>query len=239
MTERNAEFIQAFEALKHEINRRAGRRSSSLELDLAADRDHRVARHERLIRHVRDVRNLLQHPQSKSAAVHVTPEFLAETKALVTALQNPPRAQSLCIPRGKLYVADCDQTVVSAADVMRAKKFSHVPILNERDVLVGVFNEAAIFDYFFSNRTDGKPQELTIRTILVHCRLDAGHTESFGFVAPSTTEDAIVAKLTTVAGPSTRIGALFVTASGKASEPITGMITPWDVLATRRSQRGA
>jgi predicted transcriptional regulator len=236
MTENNAAFIQAYEALKEEINQRIGRDGGArLELDEAIDRDQSVAKHARLIRYIRDIRNALQHPhhRSRAPAVQITPEFLAETIRLLEALQNPPRAHSLMVPRRKLRVADCDQSVVEVADVMRAKRFSHIPILDRRDVLIGVFNEAAIFDYFFAAGAKEQAGALTIADILAHCRLDAGHTETFGFVHPNATEDAIVAKLTAVAGPSTRIGALFVTASGKAAEPITGMLTPWDVLATR------
>ncbi len=44
-------------------------------------------------------------------------------------------------------------------------------------------------------------------------------------------EDEIIAAFTKVGSDLTRVGALFVTPSGKPTEPITGMITPWDVLA--------
>jgi CBS domain-containing protein len=236
MTDNNAAFIQAYEVLKDEINRRAGRDGSArLEIEDAIDRDQRVAKRARLIRSIMSIRNILQHPHhtSRGPAFQITREFLAETTDLVQDLQNPPRASSMCIPRGKLCVADRGQTVASIADVMRAKRFSHIPILDRKDVLIGVFNEAAIFDYFFSNGGKEKASALTIEDILAHCRLDAEHTETFGFVGPNATEDAIIARLTAIAGPSTRIGALFVTASGKPSEPITGMLTPWDVLATR------
>jgi CBS domain-containing protein len=235
MTDANRLFIQVYEGLKGEINRRARKSGSSrLELETAADLDQKIARSIQLLRYIRDVRNTLQHPQHKSRApaVQVTSDFLAEATNLLHALQNPPRAHSLCVPRARLCVADRGQTIASIAGIMRTKKFSHIPVLDERDVLTGVFNEAAIFDYFFSGKKE-KSHELTIQEILVHCRLDAGHTETFGFVGPNATEDAIVGKLTSTSGPSTRIGALFVTASGKSSEPITGMLTPWDVLARR------
>jgi CBS domain-containing protein len=236
MTDSNAAFIQAYEALKEEINRRAGSDGGArLELEDAIDRDQSVAKHARLIRYIRDIRNALAHPHHRSRvpAVRITAEFLAETTRLLEALQNPPRAHSLCVPRRKLCVADRDQSIAAIADVMRAKRFSHIPILDRKDVLIGVFNEAAIYDYFFSRGAKEQAGALTIEDILAHCRLDAGHTETFGFVHPNATEDAIVARLTAVAGPSTRTGALFVTASGKASDPITGMLTPWDVLAAR------
>ena len=64
-----------------------------------------------------------------------------------------------------------------------------------------------------------------------HCSLKANHTETFGFVRQTTAEDDLIAKFTNLAGNFARVGALFVTPSGKVTEPLTGMLTPWDVLS--------
>lgn len=233
MTDLNLAFAQTFEALKEEINRRAGVQDShNLELDLAARCDRAVVKHQRLIRYIRDVRNALQHPRhnSQMPAFHVTELFLNEVRGVLNALQHPPRASSICVKRGDLHVARVSDTIGAVIDVMKAKNFSHIPMLDEQDKVSGVFNEAAIFDYFCSDEIIDAGRDLTISAILRHCSLDANHTEKFGFVRPTATEDDLIAEFTSVAGPLTRVGALFVTPSGKISEPITGMITPWDVL---------
>lgn len=238
MTDLNLAFIQTFEALKAEINRRAGNQDShSLELDTAARRDPAVAKHDRLIRYIRDVRNTLQHPQhnTRAHALQVTTLFLDEVRGILEALENPPRACSLCVKRGDLYVTRVSDTVGSVTDVMRAKSYSHIPILDDQDKVLGVFNEAAVFDYFCSDDIIDARRDLTISEILRHCSLDANHTETFGFVRPTATADDLIGEFTTVAGTLTRVGALFVTPSGKRSEPITGMVTPWEVLARLRT----
>jgi len=119
------------------------------------------------------------------------------------------------------------------ADAMRVKKFSHVPILDDHGRLLGVFNEAAIFDCFCSDEIIDASRDLPVSTILKLYRLDANHTETFAFVRPTATESDLVNTFTKIEGPFKRIGALFVTPSGKRTEPITGMITPWDVLASQ------
>lgn len=234
MADLNLLFTQTFEALKAEINCRAGNQDShSLELDLAVRRDRSVAKHERLIRYIRDVRNTLQHPRHNAPepAIQVTEAFLGEVQGVLNGLQNPPRASSLCVKRGDLYVIRKSDMIGQIIDTMSAKSFSHIPVLDDQDKVLGVFNEAAVFDYFCSDDIIDARRDLTISEIFPHCSLDAKHTETFGFVRPKATEDDLIAEFTTVAGSFTRVGALFVTPSGKRSEPITGMVTPWDVLA--------
>jgi CBS domain-containing protein len=55
------------------------------------------------------------------------------------------------VPRGKLYAAKLTGKIGDVADAMRSGNYLHVPVLDEEGVVVGVFNEAAIFDYFCSD----------------------------------------------------------------------------------------
>ena len=71
------------------------------------------------------------------------------------------------------------------ADDMKAGGFSHVPIVDEGDVVVGVFNEAAVFDYLWSESEKIIGRSMSVEEVLPHCRLDANHTETFRFVRPS------------------------------------------------------
>ena len=135
------------------------------------------------------------------------------------------------MPRGRLYTAKLTDKIGEVADAMRSRKFSHVPVLDEEGVVIGVFNEAAIFDYFWSDEIIDAGRDKPVKDIERHCSLDANHTESFEFVKPSMPENKIIAAFAGLRTNLTRVGALFVTPSGKSAEPITGMTTPWDVLA--------
>jgi CBS domain-containing protein len=55
------------------------------------------------------------------------------------------------VPRGRLYTAKLTGKIGDIADAMRSENYLHVPVLDEEGVVVGVFNEAAIFDYFCSD----------------------------------------------------------------------------------------
>ena len=117
------------------------------------------------------------------------------------------------------------------ADEMKRSGFSHVPIVDECDVVIGVFNEAAVFDYLWSDTETIVGRRMQISDLLPNCRIDADHTEIFRFVKPATPVDDLVDMFLALDSPTTRVGAAFVTASGKKSDPLQRLITPWDVLA--------
>jgi CBS domain-containing protein len=237
MSEATEAFIRAFEEIVEEVNRRAGRATSrAFEIEQAAERDATVRRNRDLLVYIRGVRNTLQHPKHRAPghAVQVTPDFLAEVHALLRVFRNPPTANSVGVALGDIQTAKLDQRLGDLADLMKRRGFSHLPILDERNAVIGVFNEAAVFDHLWADSVTIIGREMQVEEILTHCSLDAGHTETFRFVRPGTPLDDLVGKFVSLSSPTTRIGAVFVTASGKSTEPLQRMITAWDVLAGTR-----
>lgn len=234
MSTANESFIRLFEDIAREVNRRAGTPSShSVEIEKACERDGLVRRNRTLLTYVRDVRNTLQHPKHRSNgdAVLVSQAFLDEVTALVNQLKNPPTANSVGVPRRNIKTAGFEDRLGDLAETMKAGRFTHIPILNDSDAVVGVFNEAAVFEYLWRDTETIVGRQMKIGDILDCCRLDSGHTESFRFVRPRAPIDDIVDMFAAVQSPSTRLGAVFVTASGREAEPLQRLITPWDVLS--------
>jgi hypothetical protein len=234
MTDPTEAFIRDYEELVREVNGHAGLPSShSFEIDRASQRNGNVKRSRVLLMYIRDIRIALQHPKHRSEghAVHVSKAFLDEVRALLSLLRSPPTANSVGVPRKQIKIARLTDRLGDLADQMKRGGFSHLPILDQADVVIGVFNEAAIFDYLWAEAEMIVGRRMQISDILDHCRLDANHTETFTFVTPRTLLDDLVESFLAVRSPTTRVGAAFVTASGKKSEPLQRLITPWDVLA--------
>ena len=234
MSNPTAGFIRAFEEIVFEVNRRAGTPSSrAFEIAKAARRDGVVRNNRPLLIYLRDVRNALQHPKHRSEghAIQVSEAFLDEVQGLLIRLKKPPTANSIGVPRRKIKIAGLTDQLGDLADEMKQNGFSHVPILDERDAVIGVFNEAAVFDHLWADTEMIVGRQMQISDILPHCRLDADHTENFRFVKPGTPIDDLVEMFVAVESPTTRLGAAFVTASGNSTEPLQRLITAWDVLA--------
>ena len=227
-------FIRSYEKLVEEVNRLAGVPSShSFEIERASERNGTVKKGRALLMYIRDVRIALQHPKHRSEghAVHVSESFLDEVRALLRLLKNPPTANSVGVPRKQMKTAHLTDQLGELADEMKRGGFSHLPILDQSEAVIGVFNEAAVFDYLWAETETIIGRRMQVSDILAHCRLDAIHTETFMFVTPRTLLDDLVETFLAVRSSTTRVGAAFVTASGKKSEPLQRLITPWDVLA--------
>jgi CBS domain-containing protein len=227
-------FIRFFEEIVREVNGRAGMPSSrSFEIERASERNGIVRKNRAMLVYIRDVRNALQHPKHRSGghAIHVSDAFLVEVRALLRALKDPPTANSVGVPREQIRTARLTDRLGDLADEMKRSGFSHLPILDDGDAVIGVFNEAAIFDFLWSEAETIVGRQMQVKDVLTHCRLGADHTETFTFATPRTLLDDLVEMFLEVKSPTTRVGAAFVTASGKKSEPLQRLITPWDVLA--------
>lgn len=239
MSEATEKFIRAFEALKTEINRRAGEpKAFDTLLDRAAQRDGLVWKNRERIRYIKDIRNLLQHPRNARPArpFEITDEFQREVEGILAYLIDPPCAKDLGVSRANLTTAALSDRIGDLADMMKQKGFSHLPIFDAKGTVIGVFNEAAVFGHLWDEEEKIVGRGMQVADILESCRLNAGHTETFDFVQPPTPTDALVDRFVSV-GNHTRVGAIFVTSSGKATEPIQRMITPWDVLAGFETER--
>jgi CBS domain-containing protein len=233
MSEVTEAFIRAFEEIVAEVNRRAGAVTShSFEIERASTRDGTVQRNRPLLTYMRDVRNVLQHPKHAASgpAVEITEAFLAEVQDLLGRLRNPLTANSVGVARGAIRTARLEDRLGDLALEMKRNGYSHMPVLDERDTVIGVFNEAAVFDYLWTDAETIIGRQTRVGDILPHCRLGAGHTETFIFIRPGTLLDDLVRKFRAIDSPTTRVGAAFVTASGKQGQPLHRMITPWDVL---------
>ena len=233
MTSTNEKFIRTFEALKAEVNRRAGATESErFEIDKAASRDRGVANLQNMLRYIRNIRNNLQHPKHRALghAMEISTAFFEEVEGILNHLKNPTTASSIGVSRKQIKTAAFSDSLGDLAAEMKQTGFSHVPILSENDVVIGVFNEAAIFDYLWSEAVQIVSRDMTIEDILQHCKLDAAHTETFKFVRPGTPIDDLAEMFRALESPTTRVGAVFVTPSGNSTEPVNRLITPWDVL---------
>lgn len=233
MSAANEKFIRLYEALVTDVNRRAKRQTShAFEIEDAAGRDGAVRKHESLLRYIRDVRHALQHPRHRSAgdAIVISDAFLIEIERLLNHLQNPPTASKVGVALKQIKTASPEERLGDLADAMKRNGYTHLPILNEQNAVIGVFNEAAVFDYLWTDSETIIARTTPLSEILHHCRLDADHTETFRFVSPRETLDDLADLFSAPQSPTTRIGAVFVTASGKATEPLQRLITPWDVF---------
>lgn len=233
MERNNAIFIQSFERLKTVINIMAFKEgSTSMEISAAVYKNSRVKRCEKELRYIREVRNLLshQHGQFGGAPFMVSDIFLARVDKLTSFFSKKMSANDVGVSLRDLYTARLSSFVKNLADKMIEDKFSHVPILDDDNVLLGVFNESAVFESYLCEEVIGLEAETKIEDLMPFCEVGRQRTEAFKFIKPSASLDDIADLFSGWEGDAARLGAVFVTASGKDSDPVQRMMTAWDVL---------
>jgi predicted transcriptional regulator len=156
------------------------------------------------------------------------PEIVARYEHLVQSVLKPISAQTIAVPRSKIYSATLDDCVLSVIREMHAKVFTHVPIL-ENKRLFGVFTENTVLSYLAVNEIVGVDPTIKIREFRDFIPLDAHKSETFAYIS----RYALLAEVAVLFRESLknkkRLGAVFMTANGKTSEDLLGLITAWDV----------
>lgn len=183
----------------------------------------------------REMRNLLSHHGKIDAQPPVQPTepTIKILEEILEYVRHPPVALSIATRTDSLYCADGSEQVTDLLKVMEQRGFSHIPVVDNRRYLTGVFSVGSLFA-FSRNRPEVPAAGLRVQDMEEVLPLEKHVMEKFYFV----NKDASCYELKKLfqkrdAG-SRRVVAIFVTASGSEKSPLMGMITPWDVLRAEK-----
>ena len=180
----------------------------------------------------REVRNLLQHSERVNGEYAVVPsqgmlKLLSETFAKVA---NVPRAIDLCVRAESVFTACMEDPIRPAMREMADKGYTHVPILEDGRV-VGAFSENTLLTYMNSGELVEIGEDDTFGKMGDLLPLDSHESETFGFVSRDEVAPSIAELFQSAWKTKKRLGMLFVTANGKQSERMLGVLTSWDLAA--------
>ncbi len=183
----------------------------------------------------RKVRNLLIHERRILGADAVEPgeEMIALLDETLRRVRRPLRATDIAVGIERVHWRSLGDPVLPAVRIMNEKRISHIPILRN-GVVEGVFSDSTVMACLL----DGEAAKITggrrFSDLEKYLPLDAHRADSFRFVAG----DAPVADIADIFADaltkSERIGLVFVTASGRSSERLLGIITSWDLAGSAR-----
>lgn len=179
----------------------------------------------------RDIRNLLSHHADYEGASIVEPSdaVLTTLREILHEVEHPLTAETIMTPFCDMLVATENCTLDSILSQMDGSGYSHVPIIGDRGVMLGVFSVSTVYTYL--RATDGDVSSRSVlRDFNEFLPIDRHSTESFSFVQRNTTYFDVRRKFGTRAPHSKRLAVIFVTDNGRQNESLRGMITPWDAL---------
>lgn len=181
---------------------------------------------------LRNTRNLLEHPESCEGEYPVVPTnaLISTLKEAIRTVSAPRRADEIGIRFNDIYWAHMEDCVLPTMRTMEERAFTHVPILDDKRV-VGVFSENTLLSYMIRNEISLIDGSTTFGDIADLLPVEAHASETFDFIARDALAADVSAAFQEAFKNGERLGMLFITANGKSSECLLGIITAWDAAA--------
>lgn len=190
-------------------------------------------RFSRTIDTCRGIRNILQHSPKINGEYPLTPcnDLLPFLDRLIQCISERKRCSDIAIRYKDIFWCSLDDSVKDAMRQMRNCMFTHAPILDEDKRVIGVFDENSIFEYIADEGIVDIDDNIRFRTIQKHLSLTEREMEEFLFVAPGKYVEDLEEQIEEKFHNNKRVGIVFLTADGKQTSSLYGIITPWDIIA--------
>ncbi len=184
------------------------------------------------IKYCQEVRNLLQHKSKLWDEFSVEPsrKMIQFIRILIEKVKNRLKCNDIQITRNNVFCQPINGNVKAAMKNMREKMYTHIPIIEDGRV-IGVFDENSVFCYLADEGIVDIEEKLTFGEIKEYCSLEGREMEEFLFFRATSYVDELENAFEKTFRNKKRIGMVFLTANGKATEELQGILTPWDILA--------
>lgn len=159
-------------------------------------------------------------------SVHYSEKIIGfdDMSRLVRSLKT---AVDFWIPRANVFTCTMRDRISSVIGKMVKLAYSHVPVLDEKGKVIGVFSEGTILQ---TARTNMRcPKTATIGSLVDLLPIERHTSDVFVFVPRNVTAETLHRRLKDAMQNGERIGMFLVTEHGKSHEPLLGIITAWDI----------
>lgn len=179
----------------------------------------------------RVVRNFLTHNPKVGGVYPIipSPEMLKLLEKCLLAITNPPKAINYSIPIDKIFTTTLDEKVSDVITIMNKFIYTHVPV-TDNEKFIGIFSESTIYTYICRCGSAHINENTLIREFIDYLPPDEHINEYFAFIQ----KDALLHEVQDLFKYTLRrnklLTVVYLTETGKRTEPILGMITPWDLL---------
>lgn len=231
------EYIQKFKELEAAVKESFGLNDwDSVTNFLSKREEYRPFREE--IKYCQEVRNLLQHKQKigNEYPVEPTREMISFLERTIDSVKNRRKCSEIMVPAEKIYSRKTSDTVYETVVRMRESSLGHIPVLHENGAVAGVFTAFSFFNIMADQRGAALPKMLTFRQADEYIGFDYHKTEVYKFVGGSLYVDELKEFFESTYSGGKRLSMVFVTSNGKADGKLIGIISPWDVLGSEKTE---
>ncbi len=182
---------------------------------------------------IRVIRNNLIHELDMNSdnLIEITDETIKFLEELVAFFTNPQTAKDIYTPLKDIYCLkiDASETIDKIISTMKKMGHSQIPIINHQNLIRGVFSPNVLFMYLEANY-NADLSKLTLKDFETYYPLNKHHFETYAFIPKNMKEEDIDDLFINAYNENKKLNMVFVTKSGKANEPIEGIIVLKDLV---------
>jgi len=183
---------------------------------------------------IRILRNDLIHEfdMNQTSLIEVTDETINFLEDMIKEIKYPQKAIDFATKTKDLLVVNVDNpkyNFIELVNIMRERGFTHVPVVNNSGILLGVFSPYVLFDYLSKNKGESI-NTANIEEIAKLCRLENHSSEKYEFIASYRNKSDVSQLFVQNYEKNRRIAAVFVTKTGSPDEPLLGLIVLKDLF---------
>ncbi len=181
-----------------------------------------------LLKTASDLRNILSHENDICAP---SDSFLKKFNSVCESILHPRTCYDVCVK--DIETCTGSSPISEVISKMDEKKLSHIPVMNSRGDVAGVFSRDSLFDYLMLHPDASFDETTTVNDMNEVIGFQSHRNESFYFVPRSMSVYKAFEKISKTRAHQKLVGMLFVTEHGKQSEKVLGIITMTDLAKIR------
>lgn len=179
---------------------------------------------------IRKIRNIYVHESGIiDELFEVSDEVINTLKEVIEYVKHPARAKDVMTKFDDIKVATLSSNVHNLIEIIYKQGFSNIPIINDFNIVIGIFNSDVLVNLSFHKYQISK--DTTIKEIENYIIFDAHFNNRFIFVHENSEIDSLneyFAKSKELY--KKRLPLIFVTHNGKSNGVLKGIIAPIDLL---------
>lgn len=179
---------------------------------------------------IRKIRNLFVHESGIIEDLfEVSNDVLETLKEIIDYIKHPLLAKDVMTPFEDVKVASLNSKVQNLIEVIYKEGFSNIPIVNDFNIVIGIFNSDVLVNLSFHKIQVDK--YTTIQDIEKYITFDAHFNNRFIFVNERSEIDSLNEYFAKSKEQyKKRLPLIFVTYNGKSNGLLKGIIAPIDLL---------
>lgn len=224
-------FIREFQRLEN-LLKQATSSSDKTEfytaLKRAADKNVYINKNYHLMEDLYALRNVFSHRERGKYIAKISDFVIRELELLINSLKNPPTVISKF--KVEVYKATINDDIPLVMRIMSDKTYTHVPVW-DNNKFVGVFSYTSFFEWLADRQRNENTEITFTKKIMgdINQKYLNSPCVNYQFIKEAYNLYEIPPMFDKATKQKKRLDCLLITQNGIKGEPLTGIITSWDL----------